>query len=572
MVFSDKNNSIVKVSSGMEVHYADERACSLLSERLDELCHPGANGWFEVKHNPSRSVWRGTLDGRDVYIKHFHSRSIIRRLARRIGISDARREFTVARHLRSYGVETAEVLAAVWSGIEWVLTAAVAPAQDGDKWHIDRINEGDAGIKSVRKASKALARMLARMHSAGVIHRDMHCGNVMVKPGDKPRVVLMDLHRVSCSRRLSRRQKTINLAQLCYDRTPFTTRTERLRFLKQYLHFSGARGSLRGWEMMVSFFASRHARRQLAHLDRRIFKTNRYFARVKLPRSWRGSVTKAFKRDLAFSRAADMTFSSDQWTDSLKNPQDLFSAPGLKVVKDARSGMVIRRTIRVGGGDVDVFIKHPLRKQFCKVLVDCFRPSRSLRAFALGHQLLNRRFATALPLAAIERRCGHVLFDNILITESVDTPVLFDYLKDAIAGGKWRLVHRVLWNLGRMLRRLHDEGFAHRDLKATNILVHTSDDGRTQFVLVDLDGLSKTRFLTFHRRLQDLARLNYTLLIMPGVNAAGRLRMLLGYLTQMGSGKINFKTYWRVIEQWSQGKVRRKSRKLQKPPTERVST
>jgi hypothetical protein len=52
-------------------------------------------------------------------------------------------------------------------------------------------------------------------------------------------------------------------------------------------------------------------------------------------------------------------------------------------------------------------------------------------------------------------------------------------------------------------------------------------------------------------------RLNVSLLKCPVVNRAGRLRMLLGYFRRPGRGPINFKAYWRVLEDWSARKLRR---------------
>ena len=116
--------------------------------------------------------------------------------------------------------------------------------------------------------------------------------------------------------------------------------------------------------------------------------------------------------------------------------------------------------------------------------------------------------------------------------------------------GSWRL-------LGQVLGRLHDSSLAHRDLKATNMLVLWDGHGAPEVVLVDLDGLRKTRLLTARERFQGLMRLNVSLLECPAVNRAGRLRMLLGYLRRPGSGRIPYKPYWRALERWSAWKLRK---------------
>jgi tRNA A-37 threonylcarbamoyl transferase component Bud32 len=567
------------------VWYADAEAASRLGGWVEILCAPQAAGWARVKHNASRSVFRGTIDGQAVYLKQFHPQSRPRRLARRLGASGALREVRWAQYLAAHGVVTPAPLAAMCrGGVEWCLTRAVAPAAGADAWHARQLRRGPAGVRSIRRATVALAGLVGRMHAAGVRHGDLHCGNVLVRGGDhRPELVLMDLHRVRGRRRLPRRARAANLAHLLHDRLDFTTRTDRLRFLKHYLRASGAEGTLRGWQLLVERLALRYTPRQLAQRDRRVLGRNRYFCPIRLGRGWRGHVVLASKRRLAGSRAAELEFDVDQWRQALGDPGRLTEADDAEVVKDTRSSLVVRRRLTIGGRRLHVYVKRPRRKRPWKALVDCVRPSKALRAFGLGHMLLTRRVPTALPLAALERRTGPVLRDALLITEAVCAPSLHDFLKTWLATpprGDVRLTvpqqrhlaQQVLWQLGRLVQRLHDRGFAHRDLKATNLLVRWSPGRSPDLVLVDLDGLRRRRLLTTRRRFQGLMRLNVSLLQCPEVNHAGRLRMLLGYLRRPGSGRIAFKPFWRVLEDWSASKLdqqirsrRRRQRQTRRP-------
>jgi len=563
---------IPQLNRSVAVRFADDDAASLLADRLGELCEPAAHGWSQVKHNASRTVYRRTLDGQEVYLKHFHPRSPVRRLLRRLGVSDARWEMTVSRYLAERGVPTPEPLAAAWGdGVEWLATRAVAPSQPADQWHAEQLAAGAAGRRRVQRALVRTARMVGRMHAAGVIHDDLHCGNILVRTDGEPRVVLMDHHRVRRKRLLRRRHRAANLAQLFHDRYETTTRTERLRFLKHYLASTDAAGTLRGWQVLVEQFARRHRSRQFAARDRRVHRRNRYFADVRLPRGWRGSVVLASKRKMAGSRAAELEFTREQWLDALREPETLLDGEDVTVVKDSRSGKVVRRRLRVGGREVDVYVKRPRRKRAYKFLLDCFRPARPSRAFRLGHALLTRRIATCLPLAALERRVGPFLLDSVLITEAVDAPMLNRFLSTWLgspprgdvqlsAVEQRQLAQEVLAELGRVVQRLHDSRFAHRDLKASNMLVRWEPPGACEVVLIDLDGLIERRRLSTRWRFQGLMRLNVSLLQCPEVNHAGRLRMLLGYLRRPGCGRIHFKPYWRVLEQWSAKKLRQQIR------------
>ena len=277
---------------------------------------------------------------------------------------------------------------------------------------------------------------------------------------------------------------------------------------------------------------------------------------------------------LAGSQAAAMEFTTAQWRKALQHPEEWIHDPSNEVVKDSASGRVLRRRLLVGSHNLEVYVKCPRRKHAWKVLLDCLRPSRPRRAFALGHQLLNRRIATALPLVYLERRVGPVLMESVLITEAVNSPLLKSFLNTWLARPPQGDVHltvpqqrhlaqQVLCEMGRMLQRLHDKGYSHRDLKAGNLLVRWEGPS-PELVLLDLDGLKRTWHITQRRRYQGLMRLNVSLLECPVVNHEGRLRMLLGYLRRPGVGRINFKPYWRTLEVWSARKLRKQIRSRQR--------
>jgi serine/threonine protein kinase len=462
-----------------------------------------------------------------------------------------------------------------------LVTREVADATPADQWHGEQLRQGPTGRRRIQLCLKRLARLIARMHDAGIVHRDLHCGNVLIDPNDRP--VLMDLHRISRHRRLSRRRRALNLAQLYHDRQYVTTRTERLRFLRHYLDESGCGGTLRGWDILVEGFARRHTVRQYRQRDKRIVGRNRYFSPIKLPGGWRGRVVLASKRRMGGSRAAEHTFTVDDWREFLADPDALLeTGEDGEIVKNSPSTIIVRRTVNVGGHDLDLFIKRSRRKHWRKILADAFRPSRALRAFKLGHQLLTRRIATALPVLAVERRVGPFLVDSILVTEAVHAPNLHDFMNTWLSvpprsdtpmsvARQRQLAQQVLWELGRVVQSLHDNHFAHRDLKATNIRVRWSPGQSPEVVLVDLDGVSHVNLITTRRKWRGLMRLNVSLLQCPPVTHAGRLRMLLGYMRRPGMGRVNFKTWWRVLEDWSARKLnqqlrsrRRKQRALRR--------
>ncbi|HOD81880.1 MAG: 3-deoxy-D-manno-octulosonic-acid kinase [Planctomycetes bacterium ADurb.Bin126] len=561
-----------QVSPGGKVRFADPSARALVEGHLGALCDPASAGWELVKQNPSRSVYRGRIGLQEVYVKHFHGRSLAHRLGRRLGISRALCELGFSQYLTSHGVSTPPALAAQADGqLEWYATRAVEQAEPGDAWHERLLAQGPSARAAIERATLALAQTVARMHGCGVLHHDLHCGNVLVRgQGPELELAITDLHRMQRKRRLSRRRRARNLAQLLHDRYESTTRTQRLRFLKHYLRLSGGPGTLRGWQLMIEDFARRHRRKQFAKRDRRVLDQNRYFAHLRLPGGWRGRAILASKWAPPGSYAAHLDFTRADWEEALADVDALLTGPGGEVVKDSPTSYVVRRRLTVAGRELDVFVKQPRRKKGWKILLDCVRSARPLRAFRMGHALLTRRIATAMPLVAIERRSGPLLHQSILITEAVDGTQLNHFLNlrlGGVRGGQGldanerrRLGQIVLRELGILLQRLHDNDFAHRDLKTNNMIVRWDGQSSPQLVLIDLDGMTARRRLSLRRRFQGLMRLNVSLLECPAVTHAGRLRMLLGYLRRPGAGRINFKPYWRELERWSARKLRQQIR------------
>ena len=583
---------LLRATSAEAIRYADDAARRRVETVLGDADEHRADVWSLVKQNVSRTVWRRSADrtGGVLYLKHFHNTGPVHRLFRRLGRGGAIREMRFGGYLLSRGLPVPKILAACCRGpSEWLVSEGIEPATQADQWHSEQLANGNHA--AVREATVALAELVGRMHALGVIHRDLHCGNVLVRQGDPGEVVLMDLHRMCRRRRLRRHARAANLAQLVSDRRLWTTRSQRLRFLKHYLRAAGAEGTLIGWVRLIEPLAQRHSRRLNAKRERRIFSTNRYFAAMRVG-GYRTHVVLDSKRRVPGSKASELSFAAEDWRRVLADPEALFTGEGVQVIKDSPSSLVVRRRLRVGPAEVDVHVKRPRRKHWRRWVADVFRWSRPLRAFHLGHSLLARHIYTALPLAAMEKRAGPLLVDSILITETVSggrarppdhadqggaaaprdelrglhlNRFLNRYLGPGRDGSAVpaprtnRLARQVLWQLGRLLRRLHEEGFAHRDLKATNLLVHWngSPSQTPAVILVDLDGVRRVRRVTARREFRGLMRLNVSLLECPAVTHAGRLRMLVGYLRRPGMGRVPFKPHWRQLERWSSGKIRR---------------
>jgi tRNA A-37 threonylcarbamoyl transferase component Bud32 len=84
--------------------------------------------------------------------------------------------------------------------------------------------------------------------------------------------------------------------------------------------------------------------------------------------------------------------------------------------------------------------------------------------------------------------------------------------------------------LASLLARLHEQGFSHRDLKSTNVLL----DAELRPYLIDLDGLRQAGRVTAKRSARDLARLWRGVSASPARLGANPWRFLKAYRSHRG--------------------------------------
>jgi tRNA A-37 threonylcarbamoyl transferase component Bud32 len=174
----------------------------------------------------------------------------------------------------------------------------------------------------------------------------------------------------------------------------------------------------------------------------------------------------------------------------------------------------VRAAVRAGGRPVKgsaservevlpggLFVKHTSR-------------ARALRTWKNAHALEVR----GLPTPRL-RACG----PGWVVGDWIDAPNVGD-----LAQGAWSAMSRQARNaflsgLARLVRRLHELGVYHRDLKSSNIL-----SGPGGCLFVDLDAVRLGRPVSPRERTFNLAQLSAS--VSPAVTRADRLRFLQAYL------------------------------------------
>jgi len=389
------------------------------------------------------------------------------------------------------------------------------------------------------------ARFVVAVCRAGALHRDLHWGNILIRfdPAGVPSFYLIDLHNLRLKPGLSDRDIMHNLSLLntsFYDRV--SPRLQ-LRFLRTVLAEShgGRRDFLRARNGIVRQTEGLMRKKWRKHAAR-CFGENNYFMKVHL-----GPLTGHARRDDRTGACADV----------LHDPESLFYTKDARIIKDSRTTSSL--LISPEGVEPGVYLKRFNVKAVLHPVKHLFKRSRAEAVWRAAHAMLARGVPTPRPRMYLEHRRSGFLGKSYFAADMVPGAVDLDTYLSAHANDLSRDGKKsVIRMLARELRKMHDRGVAHGDLKAKNILI-TSRDGIANGVLfVDLDAVRISPGLTQNERCRDLARLNCSFLDRSQVSGPQRLCFLKCYAGRMPGA--DFKKLWKRVLFFTLRKLKKSGR------------
>jgi tRNA A-37 threonylcarbamoyl transferase component Bud32 len=582
------------VAGGVRWQLRPARLGGPTGHEADLLFGPGGlrlPAWLEagrarvVKQNAHRTVYRVVLPGLDFHLKQYRDRR--RGLVRP---NPARQELERTVALAERDVPTLVPLAVG----ETCRGKGPRPCYLATRTLPDAcplggyLETGLAALPPARQArlrqrlAVALGRLLAHLHRAGVTHRDLHPGNLLLRlgPGEEPHLHLIDLHAVGLGPPLDWPAARANLVMLnrwfvlrcdrsdrlrCWHAYRAEARGERLQLgsRRAALHLE-LRDEARDLERRTAASNLRFWRRH----DRRCLGTNRYFRRVQGP-----EVVGQAVADLAPESLAPL----------LAGPDAPFRGEGVTVLKDSATSSVVEFDLPTAQGLRPVIYKRFALTRWTDPLAALVRPTPALRSFVLGHGLRLRCLPTPRPLAVWHRVRYGLRHEGYLLTEKVpdalDLAAFVDRLASLPARERCVSLRRLIDQVARLIATLHQRHLSHRDLKAANLLVSregwyvsargtserrpgpgpaTWDQARVWFI--DLVGVRRHRKLRRRRRLQNLARLHASFYRHPALTRTDKLRFLRVYLRWGLRGRFGWKRWWWQLDEATRAKVRRNLR------------
>ena len=523
------NNS---VKAALRWHFSPTGNAFLNPDCLDIEEHLRQGRARVVKHGLNRTVYHVRLPQFNIFWKHCRIsglRSLLREATRQ---PKARMEFDAAQALAARGIPTIEPLA--WAEEGWrfagpshLITRELTDAIPLQTYLVDRCM-GNASVRHRHEAAVALGRCLGQIHEAGVEHPDLHPGNILVVVnGDgQPRFHLLDVHNVLFGPPLPRDESLANLVLINHWFFLRVERSDRLRFWKSYCE-------TRRWA--PAFFIP-----DAREIEKRTLPSIRQLWEGRDERCLRA--TRDYRPVRSDTASGFVVSQMDEKTLErfLADPDFPFRDPECKRLKDSRTSTVAEIVVPTPDGPRTMIYKRFRLKKHFASLANRFRQSPALRSWQMGHALRDRDLPTPLPWLVLHRRGLTGPREGYLLCEKVESARELGNLDVA---GNWGLIAE----LGRLLRRFHDAGLCHRDLKAANILCTLDSAEGDRFHFIDLVGVGRSRTMSDADCARDLSRLNVSFLQNPHVTRTDRLHFLRAYLRWSLRGRGDWKIWWKRI-------------------------
>jgi tRNA A-37 threonylcarbamoyl transferase component Bud32 len=519
-----------------------------------------------VKTGPHRTVYRLNLPGGEFYLKHFRIADWQAWLRNLVRGSPAERELRAAQRIAALRLSTFEPVAlghCRQAGVtcdSYLVSRAIPDAIPLDQFLLTEFAGRATGRQAELRERLAteLGSLAARLHLAAVEHVDLHAGNLLIRPGaslDEPLLALIDLHAVAFRNSLSPARRDRNLAALHQFFAGRSTRADRRRFRLAYdEHMTSARKANRR-SAVDDACRVEHILDESAHAGWR-----------RADRAWRRGNRHVRRLNTEAIDCRGLAILDPEWLTAIRDaPEALFERHVVRWCKQttkcrvAEVSVPLRITERAE--PLRAFWKGIAERGRLASLVARWRPSRVRRAWEVGHALLRRGIDTPQPLLFVEW-AGAGIRRTYLMTASVADAFtvheFFERIWPSLADQvrcDWLARHGT--RLARQVRRFHDSGFDHRDLKFPNLLV-SSDLTNERVWLLDLDAVREWRRLPRMRAVQNLSRLNVSSLLVGGIRSTDRLRFLRRYLGP--SFDDEWKSWWRSIAGKSSRKIARNRR------------
>lgn len=474
-----------------------------------------------------RSV--GTLaleDGLQVVVKRYRPRGRMRVLNMNLRGPQWIREWDAAHGIMDRGIPTAVPLALGekrrWMGA--TSGAVITLALMGSPSLLEAFSQEEPVAPGLDRGElpEVVGQFVSMLHDRGILHRDLHGENILVTSRDgSTAMLLLDLHRLTFSRKVSLRQRLWNMAQLLASLQGRISQGEEGGILMGYLKASALGLSLPELGQRVEGLREMLTRRHERSRSRRCLVESSSFVVF---------------RHKGLKLRAKRGFPVERVPEILHEARSVTAASDTRALKLSPESRVTLARLPSDGGETLLCVKEYPFRGLSDALSRSLRSSRA-KAFWKGWWGSKVR-GIPVPEAYLmweERRLG-LLTGCGVIMEAVGRAAGFDkYVSNRFSppldSHMLGLKRRLNFEMAALLAKLHRKGILHKDLKAGNIMVEEGLDG-PRLLLLDLDAMRFKRSISRRDIILNLAQLDAS---MPAcVGRWDRLRFLVSYWRRSG--------------------------------------
>lgn len=201
----------------------------------------------------------------------------------------------------------------------------------------------------------------------------------------------------------------------------------------------------------------------------------------------------------------------DSLSDVLKEMLDsLDKNKNCEIIRDGENRKVLKYT----HNHRSFYIKQYSTKNGLKAIKSLFSLSKAQKEWNQSQLLFKKQLHTAELVALGEKRHFGMLKNCYIISKAIPNSTtvrdLLIEIEQSAEPYKQFKKNTLLNNLISYLKKMHDSGISHGELHAENILVNQNDI--TLFYLIDLGRTKFKRKLSVSSRIQEIARLSYSLI------------------------------------------------------------
>jgi tRNA A-37 threonylcarbamoyl transferase component Bud32 len=301
-----------------------------------------------------------------------------------------------------------------------------------------------------------IVRVVASMHAAGLVQKDLHLNNFMLRDGD---IYILDAGDIET---ISDMQDGLENLALLYAQFPPDQDSELSGLLSVYKSIC---------EITLSGEMSRSFMQTVA--EKRQYRKRKYLE--KIYRECTAIISSStFSHFLVLSREYD----SDAIRQLSTSPDRAIEDQDMTIVKDGASSTIARG--HVNGRDL--IIKRYNMRSLWHYLSRALRRSRASISWENAHRLMFLGIPTARPIAMREERFGLIRLRSYIIMEALDGPNIYKYLVPRPVSDSDQRHHAM--KVACLFSKLQASRICHGDMKASNIVLHNGE-----YAFIDLDSM-----------------------------------------------------------------------------------